>query len=197
MIGILVLFTVRSFAGSPITSTNFYTAYNDLEMVKMASQNKVLNDTLANYLLNDTLSVAIKAAVINALSWDENGKTNAPVLLQFIMQKYNIANGFDLNLINADDIFCLGYLSLMDNSKETGKSINLIKLALDKKPGSFTVHIILAIAKAEEVYLTDSCKVFTLCDDVRKNKTLTKDMNQAAMDLIFEYTDPFSETCPH
>ena len=64
------------FSDSPITSTDFYRAYLDVELVENAHNSGELNMILAEALSNET-PLDIKMAIINALSWDLDGKDNA------------------------------------------------------------------------------------------------------------------------
>ena len=191
----LFFITARLLADSPITSTEFYKSYLNYPVVVKAHDAHIINDSIAAYLLNDSVAVEVKAAVINALSWDFNGKNNASLLMQYLIKKYNYGNGFDLNTLSADDIFCLGYLTIMDNYFQTEKPIKILTLAHDKKPDSFTINIILALAEAQQAMDTDFCKVYKICADVKKDKKLTKDMRQSAIDSIFEYINIYKESC--
>lgn len=185
----------RLFADSPITSTVFYTFYSDIPIVEKAHQSGTINDSIADYLLNDTVAIDVKAAIINALSWNFNGKSNAPLLMQFIIKKYNFGNGFDLNLLSAEDIFCLGYLTIMDNYFQTEKPIKILTLASNKNPKSFTIQMILALTIAQRDLNSDWCSVYKGCDNVRKDKNLTKEMKQDAVDSIFSYINTYKPYC--
>lgn len=39
------------------------------------------------------------------------------------------------------------------------------------------------------------CKVYTLTNDVRIDETLTKDMKEEAVNIIFEYMDIYKDYC--
>ncbi len=56
------------FADSPITSTDFYEAYFDVDMVKNAKDSGVLNNEIAGFLASPVKPLDQKAAVVNALS---------------------------------------------------------------------------------------------------------------------------------
>ena len=51
-------------ADSPVTSTDFYKAYLHIEQVQRAEQHGILDGHLAGYLLDETVSIDKKAAVI-------------------------------------------------------------------------------------------------------------------------------------
>jgi hypothetical protein len=195
LLAVMLFSMTRLFADSPITSTEFYKSYSEFTIVQKAHKSGVMSDTFANYLLNDSNAIDVKAAVINALAWNFNGKQNAPLLMQYILKKYKISNGFDLNILSADDMFCLGYLTIMDNYFETEKPLKILTLARDKNPKSYTINIVLALAEAQKAMDTDWCRVYKVCAEVNKNKNLTKDIKQSAIDIIFGYINDYKESC--
>lgn len=190
-----ILCTQCLYADSPITSTKFYSNYSDYPIVEKAHISGILTDTIADYILSDTIDIEVKAAIINALSWDAEGKNNAPLFMQYIVKKYNYQKGFDLNILPAEDIFCLGYLTIMDDYFETEKPIKILTLARDKSPKSFTIQMILALAISQEEMDSDWCRVYKICDEVRKNNGLTKDMKQDSIDAIFNYINLYKAGC--
>jgi hypothetical protein len=190
-----VISSSRLFADSPITSTDFYKSYLDNTMVMKAHNSGVMNDTIAEYLLNDTIAIDIKAAVINALSWSIDGKDNAPLFVQYIIKKNNLGKAFDMNTLSADAIFCLGYLTIMDDYFQTDKAISILSLARDKKPKSYTVNIILALAEAQRVFDSDWCGVYKVCNEVKKNVSLKTDMRESAISVIFDYINLYKSSC--
>ncbi|HAA24765.1 MAG TPA: cell wall-binding repeat-containing protein, partial [Ruminiclostridium sp.] len=76
-----------SFADSPITSTQFYTAYLDIEIVEKASEMTNIDEKTIKYLSDPEYPLDIKAAVINALGWEIEGKDNAAWYADFIFEK--------------------------------------------------------------------------------------------------------------
>lgn len=182
-------------ADSPITSTVFYDSYSEYPIVLKAQKSGVMNDTIAGFLLNDTLDIGIKAAIINALSWDIDGKQNAPLLMEYILKKYKLGKGFDIRLLSAEDIFCLGYLTIMDDYFNTDKPIGILKIAHEKSPKSYTISMILALAEAQKAMSTDFCEVYKLCKEVDKDKDLTRDLKVTAITQIFNYINNYKTYC--
>ena len=77
-------------ADSPITSTDFYKAYLHIPEVEEAHEIGVLSEEIAEYLLGSENSLDKKAAVINALSWDFDGKINAFLFKRYLNAKYQV-----------------------------------------------------------------------------------------------------------
>jgi hypothetical protein len=195
---LIIVFAISFFsakADSPITSTPFYKAYAENSYVQLAQKSKVLNDSIAAYLLSDTVSVDKKAAVINALGWDFDKKTNAKLFFTYIQKKYKFEKAFDLNALSSDDIFCLGYLTIMDNYFETEKPIKLLTIAKNKNPKSYTVNIVLALAEAQKAMDSDWCRVWKLGNEIFTNEKLVKDLNDEAIKTIQDYLMLYKSSC--
>ena len=199
---ILLLFVIFSlnfavYADSPLTSTYFAAAYQTEDIIIKASQTDgVLKTELMKYLINKRKPIAIKMAIINELSWDFDGKSNATTFLNYLKKKKKCKSEQDLlENGNADILLCMAYLKAMDNYFNVDESIPFADAALEKEPNSYTFNIITALIKAQKAFDTDWCEVFKLTDNVRKNKQLDKDMNDDAITIIFEYMDLYEDSC--
>jgi hypothetical protein len=95
-------------ADSPITSSIFYQAYSDVEIVTAAEKAVTINAEIAKYLSGPNNPIDVKAAVINALSWNMNGKNNASVYSKLIYNKD--IKELNTDKLRGDELFCLGYL---------------------------------------------------------------------------------------
>ena len=90
-LGVFILFSVFApvlFADSPITSTPFSDAYMDINMVARAKDSGVLDTVTAYFLSSYEKPLDQKMAVVNALSWDINGKHNAVLFKEFLAKKF-------------------------------------------------------------------------------------------------------------
>jgi hypothetical protein len=184
-------------ADSPITSTPFYKAYEKNKMVKYAASKGVIDKKIAKFLLSDKKNIDQKAAVINALSWDIDGKSNTPVLISYVETKYKKeAEKIYLEDMSADDLFCLGYLIVMDNYFAPSNGLDFLILAKEKKPESYTINIIHALIQSQ-VYLDtfEWCRIWEICNEVNTNITLQSDMKDDAMKIIFEYIGLYESSC--
>jgi len=193
---LFVLFSGFLYADSPITSTDFYTAYKDIEMVNKAAKLDVITPEIAEFLSSPKNPVDVKAAVINALSWDINGKNNAVLYLAYLEKKYN--NDIDtltLEPLTADEVFCLGYLLAMDDYFFVGEALDLLLIAWELNDTSFTVSIILALVEAQEAMDYDWCEVWMLTEDVLLDESLKKDMRDEAITIIVDYMSLYKDEC--
>lgn len=181
---------------SPITSTFFADAYKDHRIVKHAAKIEILDKKTARYLLKKNVSIDVKAAIVNAISWDIDMKNNADEFKKYIEKKYKKKfASISLEELPADVLLCLGYFTVLDNYSKPKNALPYLKAAQKKAPKSFTVNIILALTQAQIAFETDWCKVWTLTNEVLINKELTKDMRKKAIEIIVEYMILYKNEC--
>lgn len=186
-----------AYSDSPITSTPFYEAYMDNNMVQKANEKGVIDDEIAGYLLDRTVDLGTKSAVINALGWDFNGKNNALIFKTYLKEKYGktIDSTNSLKLEGAD-MFCLGYLTVMDDYFNPIKAYYILNLAKNRLYESYTAAIIFSLIKAQIFSDNfDFCSSYLTTHSVELNKYLQKDMKEEAIDIIFDYMNGAENYC--
>lgn len=185
------------FAGSPLSQTKFFSAYYLNEKVQYAEELGFLDGILAGYLMDQSITIDLKAAVINALPVSEKGKNNKATFEMFLGRKYG-KNSETLNYgeLSGDELFCLGYLALIIDSKDITHALKLLQLSLEKNTSSYTINLIYNLALAQN-YLasSDDCNAWSVCNKVRTNPTLNHDLNDEAGLIIFEQVDKFKDAC--
>ncbi len=193
----LVMSCVLCFADSPITSTDFWTAYKHEKIIEKAQNaGGVLTTELADFLISKKGKIDVKMAVINCLSWDFNGKKNAQIYLNRLLEKgiYKTSQEFR-DKGKAGHLLCMAYLKAMDNYFEVFEAYEWAELALAKNQKSYTFNIINAIIHAQILFDSDWCLVFMATHSVRINKSLKRDMNEEAIKIIFDYMDLYKDYC--
>lgn len=192
-LALLFLFPKTNYADSPITSTPFFEAYMDVEIVQKAKAEGIINPKIVEYLSSPSNPVDIKAAVINALSW---GKNNAELFVSHLayLKMGKPLSSLDSEQVNqfsdslsADEIFSTGYLQAMDNYTHPENAITMLEQAKEKKSESFTVNIVLAIVKAQKAMDSDWTQVWKLTEQVLQDKTLKQDLRLEAKKIIVDY----------
>lgn len=179
-----------AFADSPVTSTDFYKAYTDIEMVNYAQSKGIIDNKIAQYLHNPSNSIDKKAAAINALSWSIDGKNNAILYKNYL---YKIKAIFKNKALGnsepiGSDKFCIAYLSLLDDYNNPSPSINLLKEVSSEIKNSYTVNVILMIAKAQEnLFNGNANKVKSYIQELQSNDKLKQDLRPEAKQIIFDY----------
>lgn len=196
----LFLFSPKPmYADSPITSTAFSEAYLEIEMVRYAKENGTLNLQMAQYLSNPGHSLDKKAALINALSWKFEGKRNRDLYFNYLSIAYSRpVNDLPYEILSADELFSLGYLTVMDDYFHPQKAVPLLEKAAVRYHNSFTAHMILALAKAQD-FMHDQkkwCEVWRVTEQVLNNKALKVDMRESGIKYIVDYMVLYQDNCP-
>ena len=184
-------------ADSPLTSTYFAESYSDEAIVSQALLAKGrLNEPLMDYLIHESNPIAVKLAVINALGWEFNGKNIHAIFLKYLgkKKKWKTADKV-LKKGSAHDIICMAYLKALDNYFDVKEAAKWSKIAQEKEPYSYSLHLIAAVIQAQEAFDTDWCQVFQLTDAVRNNTKLEIDMRDQSYTIIYEYMDLYQSSC--
>jgi hypothetical protein len=196
LLSVLLLFQKITHADSPITATDFYKAYLDVKMVERAHMEGVMGLEIAEFLTSPENTIDVKAAVINALSWKFDGKSNAELYAYYLALLYHVSvTELDTEFLSADEIFCLGYLTAMDDYFHPERALPLLEEAHKVMKESFTVSIILALASGQAVMEYDWCEVWRLTEEVLKNKELKHDLRPEAIKMIIDYMVLYKEYC--
>jgi hypothetical protein len=172
----------------------------DIPIVEKASMAKgELNEELMQYLVDTLQPIEYKIAVINALGWDINGKKNADKFLAFISAQWGF-NNIDAILANgnAELLICLAYIKAMDNYFEVEEALNIAQKAILKNTkSSFTIEIVFALIKTQEVLRTQGnfCTVHRVYHFYRNKSNLKMDMRENAFASIDNYLSAYKKHC--
>ena len=200
----ILLITFSVFADSPLTSTGFAEAYMDNEMVAVAAESGYMDADIAGYLADPDVALDEKAAVINALSWDIDGKTNALYFVHFLYSRYlhstmreNNADNYQLFLLSmtSEDRFCYGYLLALDDYFDVRDAEGILAGVREQLNHSFTAAIIHAVVKAQVLMDGDWCEVWMVTEDVLKDDLLERDMREPAINIIVDYMFLYADEC--
>lgn len=196
LFALILLIPILSRADSPITSTHFCEVYMDVPMVSKALESGVVDEEIAKFLSSPENPIDIKAAVINAIGWKLDGKNNAELYKEFLRQFHGEKiTSSNLDILTDDEIFCLGYLTVMDDYFQPKKAIPILKKAAAKNRKSFTVAIILAITESQKAMSYNWCTMWLKVDKVLKNKKLNRDMREDAINIILDYMTLYMGYC--
>ena len=186
-------------ADSPITSTDFYKAYLHVPEVVDAHETGVLSEEIAQYLLNPENSLDKKSAVINALSWDFDRKINAHLFKRYLNEKYQVKDDIDslMKIMNDVELFCLGYMVVMDNYFDPEKSLIYFDSTGSSIRESYTFQIINALIKTQSLIEDQDkwCRIWTTINAVETNKKLKVDMNTGGRKIILDYIKIYKDYC--
>lgn len=194
---VLSLVPFCSKADSPITSTVFHTVYQEYSPVARAKDSGRLDSIMIDFLLDDQVVMGAKAALINALSWDNKGKKNTSPFVDRLRHKYKLGEeNLYLDKLTAGELMCLGYLMVMDDYFNPAGAIPVLEMARDKAPKSQTVHTVLALVLSQALLNQDDwCGIWLTCSEVFANKDLEPDLEEEALLKIRQYIEVYRESC--
>ena len=206
LFALIALFHSPAMADSPLTSTPFYEAYQDIPQVNNA-QGTAMNDWIFEFLTDSNKPLDQKVAVINAMEWNFNGMTNGRKFIDLLAEKLKKKPGkLKIKHLTAHELLCLGYMLAMDDyfdlgpaakkggQLETAPALKLLGKAAAMEPDDFTVQIIFALAKAQNVSAKNWCNIFMLVQNVAASG-LTPNMRKDAVDIIMDYIGIYREYC--
>jgi hypothetical protein len=200
MVTTLLATCQTAFADSPLTSTDFSKAYQNEKIVILASETQgLLTDALMDYLASEKTPVDIKMAIINQLGWEPENRNNSQTFLNYLKKSRGYMDKADFRNRGKDfELLCYAYLRSLDNYFWVDEPIEYAGLASAKNKSSYTFSIINALIKAQKKtgVLNGWCEVYNLTNRVREDKSLTKDIRNDAVDIIFEYMDGYKDYCP-
>lgn len=189
----MIVSVQRVHADSPLTSTTFYQAYMDVDMVVEAHRSG-FNQEIAEFLSSKESPLDERVAVINAIysSWNEWDDRN--VTDEYSKAIYGQpAASLDFKYLRGDELFVLGYLKALDHY--ISPDPYWLGLAREAQPDSTTVSLVYSLVKSQETpeaVWFSSCYIERILDDVNLNK----DIRQEAIDIIKEYIDLYGNDQP-
>lgn len=211
-----VFFTAPSVrADSPLTSTDFATAYQDVDIVKYALE-KGLDEQVFKALSNPDIPYDVRAAIVNALGWSfplnpEDAKSpNAKAYLNYIASSHGRPlSALTIAELTPEEVFSLGYLLAMDNYSnrtvlaiggmgqvEQANALTLLDAASNKLPDNFSVALIRSLVLAQKEYLFDGCGIYKTVTGVVKDFPGKQNMRSQAVEIVMKYITPHQENCP-
>jgi hypothetical protein len=205
-ISFLFLLCLPAFADSPLTSTEFYNVYLDIEQVKNAKGVK-LNENIFNFITDQYEPLDVRIAVINAMGWNIDGTDNGKIFIDLMAKKLNkLPEKLKISDFSSDELLCLGYMLSMDDyftlspaaktggEVETSDPLTLVQKAALQKPGNFTVQLIASLVKAQGLLSSDSewGNIYLTVNKVISSD-LEKNMRQEAIGIIMDYIGGYKE----
>lgn len=188
-------------ADSPLTSTNFFTVYEEYEIVNeaLAAKGKI-NNELMLYLSNRAYPIDIKMAVINALGWNFNGQNNYEKYLDFVEMRMGVQRTDEAfyKEIDGDELLCLAYLKAMDNYFDVAEAKIISEYAVAhsrRTQDSYTFHLIDALIGAQMQMRGDWCELYQSTQKVKQNDELDYDFPPDAEQVVFDYMDLYKKDC--
>lgn len=183
----------KAYADSPITSTTFYNAYLDIEMVAEAHHSG-LSQEVTRFIASNENPLDQRAAAINAIyssyaEWDDRNLTD-----EYAKTVYGKpASSLNFTTLRGDERFVLGYLKALDHYKRP--DAYWLGLARESLPNSMTVALVQSVVKSNE---SPEAVWFGNCYLERNfaDKGLIQDIRQGAIDMITDYLSLYKKDEP-
>jgi hypothetical protein len=191
----IILFTIP--ATAQITLTTIYDVYNSSEEVQFVLDKGQIDGRIVQFLLDDNQPSDQKAAIMNALTSNNSTQSNALTFKQFVARKYG-ENWQQLNTskLTANELFCFGYLTILDEEGTIENGLPLLEEAIAKDPSDYTIQLITALASAQKsVENRNKCEAWLKVESVVNNSSLNKNMNTAMETALLNAVKPFQSAC--
>jgi hypothetical protein len=184
-------------ASKPVTLTNFHASFGYLDEVRHVLDHGLIDGRIVNFLVDQNNPIDEKAAIINALVDNNKYKSNALTFKQYIARKYKESwESLDLNKLNAEELFCLGYMTIQDENGATTNGLPILEMAEQKNPYSYTISLFRALASAEvSIDAGNDCEGWKECQAVKSNTSLNNDLDSGVANIIFNTIESYNNGC--
>lgn len=161
----------------------------DVDVVRYAKATGTVDGKIAEYLLSSLHPLDRKAAVISALGVAPAGGPRTNALMSRLMSAKRLELGApSFEQLSGADLFCLGYLMVMDGGEQAEKAVDLFDLARAKLPASFTAAALAALARAQlPARDTAPSQAPQLAKSALSGTGLRRDMRPRGVDLLMEH----------
>lgn len=148
-------------ADSPLTSTDFASAYRDLPQMQALRANG-LDPALQDWLLDERTPPDQAVAVINAMGFGQDGKGRNSIRLLVRLRQSDPARfaAFRAGQGSGHLLLVVGYAWAMDEYFDTGKAEALLRQAKSRLPRSFTAAFVHAMTEAQRRMDGPWCEVY-------------------------------------
>ncbi|MFN4278927.1 hypothetical protein [Thermosynechococcus sp.] len=192
----VVCFQQSARADSPLTSTPFYEAYTDVPIVMRAKRSGRLDLKMSEWLSSPQVPTDYKAALINALGWDFNGKTNGQAYRTYLALRYGTTpEKIPLESLTTDELMALGYLTAMDNYFQPQRGMPFLNAAQERNSQSYAIAMVRGLVEAQTLFEVSWCQVWQAVNRVDENPQLKRDLRPKAREIILKYMRLYRRDC--
>ena len=196
---LLTLSWALMWADSPLTSTDFAENYKDHPMVQMAlnlhgdDADPYVPVSILDFLANKKSPIDVRLAVINAISWNFEGKSSGEQLYEYLSKRYKAKTTDKLvKKLDAGTLAVYAYAKAMSDYFDVKEAQELGHKAVKKdKSKSFSVAFITSLIDAQVYLDSDWGMVYKVMNNVLHDGSLHLDMRQDAIDSVMEYINEY------
>lgn len=188
IISFIIFTATTSYADSPLTSTEFYSSYDEYPIIREAKKEGKMNIKFAEFLSSNLNPIDVKVSLVNALGWKFEGKYNTTLYSYHLSLIHGFrSQEFDLDKLTSDELLTLGYMKALDDYFNTSEAELILEKAVKKNPKSLTYNLILAITKSQNIDVNIWGLRWKLFKDVLEDKSLNKDIRTIAIEQMKDY----------
>ena len=196
---LLTLSWALMWADSPLTSTDFAENYKDHPMVQVAlnlhgdDADPYVPVSILDFLANKKSPIDVRLAVINAISWNFEGKSSGEQLYEYLSKRYKAKTTDKLvKKLDAGTLAVYAYAKAMSDYFDVKEAQELGHKAVKKdKSKSFSVAFITSLIDAQVYLDSDWGMVYKVVNNVLHDGSLHLDMRQDAIDSVMEYINEY------
>ena len=184
-------------ADSPLTSTDFVSAYRDVPKVERVAT-RGLDPASMDWLMAEGTPHDQAVAAINSLGFGKDGKGRNSIRLLARLHATDRArfDAFRKGRGSGHLLLVIGYAWAMDEYLETERAESLLRQAQRRLPRSFTVAFVLAIAEAQRKMAGPWCEVYRAPKRVIDRWAARPiDLRRRAIEDAMRYIDQYAEDC--
>lgn len=206
----IVVAAPAAWADSPLTSTNFAAAYQDVDIVRYASE-RGLNNRVFEALSNPDIPHDVRAAIINQIGWSNEPQQNGKRYIEYIARdRSTTPSQLTIEMLTPQEALALGYLSAMDNRFSPTQPIGgsgevqqadaflLMDVAMNKAPNDFSVSLIRSLVQAQNAFRLGEgnwCSVYEAVNTVVTNFPGKRNMRPQAVEIVMDYIESYRDWC--
>jgi hypothetical protein len=197
-------------ADSPLTSTNFAVAYQDVNVVRYASKHG-LDEKVFKALSDPDVPQDVRAAIVNQIGWSNNPQQNAQLYLDYVASSHRMQpSNLTLAMLTSQESMALGYLLAMDNrfsvttpmggsgEVQRADALSFMNAAAAKAPKDFSVALLGSLVQAHKEFAVGPdnwCSVYETVESVVDDFPGEKNMRPQAVEIIMDYIGNYQKYC--
>lgn len=206
----IVLVAPAVLADSPLTSTPFASAYQDVEIVRYTAE-MGLDDRVLEALSDPEIPNDVRAAIVNQIGWSNDPQANADRYLAYLASQQEVeASQMTLEILTPEEKMALGYLLAMDHrfsltapiggSGEVQQinALKLLDLAAAETPEDFSVVLIRALIQSHNEFQDGPqnwCAVYQVVNAAIEDFPSEPNMRPEAVQEITDYIGLYRDEC--
>lgn len=197
-------------ADSPLTSTNFADAYQDVDLVRYAS-NRRPDERVFRALSDSNVPNDVRVAIINQIGWSNEPQQNAKQYLEYVARQHRKSpSALTIATLTSQEALSLAYLLAMDNrfsptqpiggsgEVQQADALLLMDVAMNKTPNDFSVALIRSLIQAQNAFQVGPdnwCAVYEGVNSVVQRASSKRNMRPEAINIVMDYIESYQDWC--